>query len=189
MLLLYLITTAGITFIVRRPTSGRVEILPPPTITTAPPATPVVLVVYVSGAVTNPGVYELPEDSRIEHAIESAGGFAIDAFRPGINLARSVSDGQQIHIPNEKEAYAPAPIAISSFEESDSSISSSGPININAASVDELTTLPGIGPAIANRIIEFRQSNGRFRSIEEIKKVRGIGDATFANVKDSIVAN
>lgn len=187
-MLLYFIGLAGVFFLARRPARGLVEILPPPTITPAPTATPLVLQVYVSGAVVNPDVYALPAGSRVKQAIEAAGGFADDAFQAGINLAQPLSDGQQVYVPREGETSAPAAI-VSGASIASLSGSPGGRININIASVEELTTLPGIGPAMAGRIIEYRERNGGFRTIEDIKKVKGIGDATFEKIKDQITVN
>jgi competence protein ComEA len=187
--LIYLTATAGITFVNRRPTPGLVEILPPPTVTPAPTSTPVVLTVYVSGAVANPDVYTLPAGSRVEQAVEAAGGFADDAVEAGINLARPLADGQQVYIPHAGETNAPVAAALSSVAEVSFANDPGGLIDINVASAEQLATLPGIGPAIAGRIVEYRESNGRFRVIEDIKMVKGIGDATFQKLKDLITVH
>lgn len=188
LILLYFIGMAGLFFAIRRPTQGLVEILPPPTTTPAPTTTPVLLSVYVSGAVAEPDVYTLPAGSRVKQAIEAAGGFTDDAVEAGVNLAQALVDGQQIHVPRQAEMTGPAAIvglpAIAS-----SPADSGGLVNINLASVEELSTLPGIGPAIAGRVVEYRESHGGFRVIEDIKQVRGIGDATFEKLKDLITVN
>ena len=184
LILLNFVATAGIAFALRRPTQGLVEILPPPTLAPAPTSTPRALTVYVSGAVARPGVYTLPDHSRVERAVKAAGGFAEDAIETGINLAQPLMDGQQIHVPREGEAAAPVIPA-----GSPSSSDAAGPININVASAEQLTALPRIGPVIAGRIVEYRQSHGPFRKIEDIKRVKGIGDATFERLKDLIVVH
>jgi len=151
----------------------------PPTSTPAPAH----IVVYVCGAVVNPGVYSLLEGSRVKEAVEAAGDFAPDADRVRINLARRLSDGEQVYIPRVGEevlpvtppAAAPGPLG--------------GKININTATAEELDTLPGIGPAYAERIIKYREEFGPFKKIEDIKKVRGIGDATFEEIKDLITVS
>ena len=187
--LLNFIGMAGIFFAARRPTQDLVEILPPPTTTPAPTATPVILTVYVSGAVARPDVYTLPAGSRVKQAIEAAGGFADDAVEAGVNLAQALVDGQQINVPRQGEMSVPAPAIEGALANASSPADSAGPININRASVEQLSTLPGIGPAIASRIVEYRQSHGGFHVIEDIKKVKGIGDATFDKLKDLITVN
>ena len=188
-ILLNFIGMAGIFLMVRRPTQGLVEILPPPTTTPAPTATPVLLTVYVSGAVAEPDVYTLPAGSRVKQAIEVAGGFAEDAVEAGVNLAQALVDGQQIYVPGQDEVTAPAAAIGGSLASASSSTDSAGPVNINRASVEQLSTLPGIGPAIAGRIIEYRESHGGFRVIEDIKQVKGVGDATFEKLRDLITVN
>ena len=188
-ILLNFIGMAGIFLMVRRPTQDLVAILPPPTTTPAPTATPVILTVYVSGAVAEPDVYALPAGSRVKQAIEAAGGFAEGAVEAGINLAQALVDGQQIYVPGQDEMTAPGVAIVGSLANASSPADSEGLVNINLASVQQLSTLPGIGPAIAGRIIEYRESYGGFRAIEDIKQVKGIGDATFEKLKDLITVN
>jgi competence protein ComEA len=151
-----------------------------PIIITAPTSvpTPTVapLVVYVSGAVANPGVYSLPDGSRVADALNAAGGATAEADLSRINLAKHVSDAEQVHIPKIGEA-APTQAAPGV---------PSGKININTATAAELDQLPGIGPALAQRIIDYRTQNGPFKTIEDLKKVKGIGDALFEQIKDRI---
>jgi competence protein ComEA len=183
--LLNLIAFVGLAFALRRPTQGLlVEILPPPTITPAPTPTPQVLTVYVSGAVARPGVYTLPDHGRVRRAINAAGGFAEGAIGAAVNLAELLMDGQQIHVPREGEAPRPVAPAGSPF-----SGDQAGPIDINTATAEQLTALPRIGPVMAGRIVEYRKAHGPFRRMEDIKKVRGIGDATFEGLKDLITVH
>ncbi len=191
LILINLMSLAGFTFTMRRPTHQLVEILPPPTVTPAPTATPVILKVYVTGAVAHPAVYDLQEGSRIEQAIAAAGGFTADAFEPGINLAQPLFDGQQIYVPHQDEVQMAGPVSVSIQAESAFVAGQSGArvvplINLNTASATELATLPGIGPAIADRIVAYRESNGPFQQIEDIKRVKGIGNAIFEKIKDRI---
>ncbi|MFQ5593787.1 MAG: helix-hairpin-helix domain-containing protein [Anaerolineae bacterium] len=188
-ILLNFIGMAGIFFTVHRPTQGLVEILPPPTTTPAPTFTPVILTVHVSGAVVKSDVYTLPAGSRVKQAIEAAGGFTEDAVEAGVNLAQALVDGQQIYVPAQDETAAAAAAIVGSLASSSSDAGLVGPVNINLASEEQLSTLPGIGPAIAGRIIEYRESHGGFRVIEDIKQVKGIGDATFEKLKDLITVN
>lgn len=189
LILLNFIGMASLVLTIRRPSQGIVEILPPPTTTPAPTPTPVTLTVYVSGAVARPGVYTLPAASRVQQAVEAAGGFAGDADEIAINLAQPLIDGQQVHVRRAGETSASMAGMAGSPANAPPSGSSRGPININTASAEELSTLPGIGPAIAGRIVEYRNANGGFRTIEDIKQVKGIGDATFERIKDLITVH
>lgn len=184
--LLNLVVLGGMFFFLRRPEPEPITIQPPaPTATPLPTPTPRPLRVYISGAVTHPDVYELPHDSIVKDAIEAAGGPTGEADLNRINLARRVHDEEQIYVPQKGEESLPvSPL-------SDPSLSSpSGPgggkVNINVATAEELDTLPGVGPSIAQRIIDYRVANGPFQSIEDIKNVKGIGDATFDKLKDKI---
>ena len=121
------------------------------------------LVVHVLGAVVVPGLYELPVGSRVVDAIAVAGGFAADADRGGVNLARLLVDAEQVQVP-----VIGAPDA-----------ASGGLVNLNTADSATLQTLPRVGPAFADRIIAWREANGGFRSVDDLLSVSGIGDKTF----------
>lgn len=146
--------------------------------------------VHVAGEVSNPGMYELKDDARVSDAIDAAGGLTENADQLSINLARQVTDGEQIVV----QAYIEAePGNSESTDASDSGLPSSSntevlssKVNINTASASELTTLDGIGESTAAKIIAYRQANGSFASIEEIKKVSGIGDKKYEAIKDRI---
>ena len=140
--------------------------------------------VYVCGAVVNEGVYELEAGSRVYEAIDSAGGMTEEAAGEYLNLAEMVSDGERIYVPTEEELDEGS-ISISIPGDS-SEESTGGLVNINTASADQLMTLSGIGEKKAEDIISYRNSNGNFGSIEDIKNVSGIGDSTFEAIKDSI---
>ena len=150
------------------------------------------LVVYVCGAVQSPGVYELPEGSRINDAVTAAGGFSEDADRTYVNLAAKVGDGFKLQIPTLTETADEASVkGIDSFDEGsgtqDAAKSDAGGlININTASREQLVTIPGIGDRIADRIIKYRDENGSFKCIEDIMKVSGIKDKLFSKIKDHI---
>jgi len=139
---------------------------------------PASIYVHVLGAVASPGLYELPEGSRAVDAIASAGGFARKADEAAVNLARFVTDGEQIIVP----VVGASPAGSSGA----GSGSGSGLININSADATALETLPRIGPAMSARIIAWREENGRFASVDDLKKVTGIGDATFAGLKELV---
>lgn len=148
----------------------------------SPPPTPAPIIVHVTGAVNQPGVYSLPAGSRVDEAIETAGGLASDADTSIINLAMLLEDGMQIWVPYQlpevvdlekpvMEISVPTPSQLA------------GKININTATQIELESLSGIGPVIAKAIIQYRLDNGPFTEIEEIQEVSGIGPVTFEKIK------
>ena len=131
--------------------------------------------VYVTGAVRRPGVVTLPA-GRVEQAVEASGGATPDADLAKINLAMPLKDGQHIVVPGalaEEDMAAAAGAA-----------KNDGLVHINTADEKALEALPGIGPVMAKRIVEYRQQNGPFSSVEELKKVRGIGEVRFSRLKD-----
>lgn len=136
--------------------------------------------VDISGGVKSPGIYEVDSETRLFDVIKLAGGLADDADIDQINQAEFIKDGQKIIIPTKNENEAEG----SSLDEGSSS-NSDGTVNINSASKDELKTIAGVGDVIAERIIDYRKGS-RFNSIEDIKNVKGIGDATYEKMKDSI---
>lgn len=153
----------------------------------APTATQGPILVYVTGAVAHPGVYALSWDSRIENAIAAAGGAASDANLLAVNLAEHVYDAQQVYVPFQSDTATPIlPTPIPTIP------SAAGPspggqlVNINSATASELEALPGIGPALAQRIIDYRAANGPFAAPEDIVEVRGIGERTFEQLRDLI---
>lgn len=141
------------------------------------------IVIDIEGAVNAPGLYTLAADSRVGEAIEAAGGFASDAQPGATNLAQKLSDGEQIFVPTIEETQG-ATSAVSKAAMPSSK--RDGKININTASAEELQVLSGVGPALSGRIIDYRESKGRFSSIEDIKEVSGIGETRFENLKDKI---
>ena len=132
-------------------------------------------VIYISGAVNKPGVYKLPPQTRVLDAINAAGGLAPGADAAKVNLAQPVKDGLQIHVPLSGEKT-----------QTSSNAKLSGIININTADKTALEKLPGVGPSIAEKIIEYRSSAGSFKDVSDIKKVPGIGDTRFNQIKDKI---
>ena len=133
--------------------------------------------VDVTGAVNNPGVYTLTGRSRVIDAIKAAGDSAPGADLSTINLARVLNDGEQIYVDST---------VINSSGQRVSKKVSSGPININRATLRQLDALDGIGPVIAGRIIEYRKKNGSFLTIDDLQKVSGIGAAKFAQIKSKV---
>ena len=143
--------------------------------------------VYVCGAVKQPDVYEISSDSRIVDAVSAAGGFAIDAYPEAMNLAETVSDGSRIYVPTKEEVDALAVVYSDTGSGSgDTTSDSTGRVNINTATLEELTTLPGIGDTRARAIIDYREQNGAFGNIEDIMQVTGIKEKSFSKIKDSI---
>lgn len=136
------------------------------------------IVVYVSGQVKTPAVVTLEDTGnlRIIDAVNAVGGMTELADTEIVNLAANLTDGQHIHIPT-KDIF---------FRELAAQNNSGDLININTADEKELQKIKGVGPSIAGRIIDYRENNGAFKSIEDIKKVRGIGDKTFEKMKDQI---
>ncbi len=132
--------------------------------------------VHILGAVSAPGLYELRDGDRAIDAVAAAGGFAENADRRQLNLARFLSDGEQIYVPTEGEAGA--------AEHAPGSVG--GKVNVNTADAATLETLPRVGPSLAARIIAWREANGRFTSIDDLLSVAGIGDKTFAGLKDLV---
>ena len=162
---------------------------------------PAVFYVHITGAVKNPGVYPVKEGQRVTAAIEAAGGLTSDAVESAINLARLVVDGEQIYVPTKdemKDASAPwegKPEQGGAHSEGSGAgagasgsgtAGSSGVVNLNTATVDELDTLPGVGPATAQRIVEDRELSGPFKNPEDLMRVSGIGEKKFAQLKDRV---
>ena len=157
------------------------------TTTLAATKTPAPIVVFVSGEVHSPGVYTLPPGSRIVDAIQAAGGATEKAAIAALNQATLLSDGVQIHMPAEGEEPMPEPPSDSGGGFNAPSTSNGSLVHINRADATTLQTLPGIGPALATRIIEHRTANGPFASIEQLKEVKGIGDKLIDKIRDLIV--
>ena len=147
--------------------------------------------VYVCGQVEHPGVYELASSSRVYQAISEAGGLTEKAAQEAVNQAASLEDGQQIYIPSKEEASqqtaGAAWMEMGNQGGSAAGEQTSALININQAGAEELMTLPGIGESRAADIITYRETNGPFAGIEDIKNVSGIKDAVFQKIKDKIV--
>lgn len=143
------------------------------------------IVVHVGGSVRNPGVYELPEGSRVNDAVVAAGGLADDAQTDSVNLARTLTDGEQVIIPSKDDAEAAVPQATASQAPSTAQ-SGSGKVNINTATAEALDALPGIGASTAAKIVADREANGPFKTTDDLKRVTGIGDKKYAQLADLI---
>ncbi|MGI9950836.1 helix-hairpin-helix domain-containing protein [Moorellaceae bacterium AZ2] len=138
------------------------------------------ITVHVAGAVERPGVYQLPAGARVSEAVQLAGTLP-EANPHALNLAAPLQDGQQVVVPRigEEGSMPGTPGALAGGM-------SRGKININTAGLEELDSLPGIGPALAQRILDYRQQHGPFRSIEDLQNVSGIGVKRFEELKDLI---
>ncbi|TAH63777.1 MAG: ComEA family DNA-binding protein [Gottschalkiaceae bacterium] len=141
------------------------------------------IIVHIDGEVIRPGVVELNEGARVIDVINIAGGLTQYADEKMINLAKKVYDEEKIYIPKIGEEISQ--IEITSFSQSNNTSTTQTKININTATKEELQKLSGIGPVIAERIIEYRSTN-KFSNIDDIKKVSGIGDKKFDSIKDYI---
>jgi competence protein ComEA len=179
---------AGMLMFISRAPSGDPIVLQP-----APTKEPIA--VHIIGAVPRPGLYEFAEGARIQDAINAAGGLLASASVDAINLAALLEDGQQLSIPY-KSGEEPSItsggddnnslVLPGATEQPQTSGGDTERININTASLDEFDSLPGIGPTIAQRIIDYRDENGPFQTIEDLMNVSGIGPSTFDNIKDLV---
>ena len=150
-----------------------------------PPPTPAPLVVYVAGAVAAPGVYQLPAGSRIQDAILAAGGLLPEADDQALNLAALLKDGHMVRVPLQSESGSSPPVQ----PEGAPVVYTGGILNINTATAAELETLPKIGPVLAQRIVDYRQDNGPFTSLEGLLEVVGIGEEIFAAIEDLVAVD
>ena len=143
------------------------------------------LYVHVAGAVRRPGLYRVPEDSRVAVALARAGGPLRRAEMTAVNLAQPLEDGQQVIVPAAVGATVPggAPVAGGTAEPG---APGSVPISLATATPEQLDELDGIGPTLAERIIEFRDENGGFRSVAQLQEVEGIGEKRFAALKEAV---
>lgn len=141
------------------------------------------IVVHVSGAVAAPGVVQLPSDSRVDDALRAAGGPTGDADLSVVNLARPLADGEQIHVPVPGEEPRPDRAAGAAATGGHEGLDGGALIDLNTAGAAELEELPGVGPAIAQRIVEHREKNGPFPAVDGLLEVSGIGPATLEEIR------
>jgi competence protein ComEA len=154
---------------------GSTTVLAPDDVATAAPGVAVIYV-HVLGQVAEPGLYELPDGARAVDAVAAAGGFTEQADAAGVNLARFVSDGEQIVVPAIGEAPAGAAPGMTG----------DGLVNLNTADAATLDTLPGVGPATAAKILAWREQHGRFESVDDLLDVGGIGEAKLDAIRDLV---
>ena len=152
------------------------------------------IVVHITGAIENEGIVRLKKGARISDAIEAAGGITSEASLELVNLAYLLKDEQKIYIPKISETNQiifnneiPIGIVIDGSTEENSTLDIK--VNINTATISELTSISGVGEKTAMKIIEYREANGKFKAIDDIKKVSGIGDAKYESIKDYICIN
>jgi len=176
---------AAVLFVVTRMPAGQ-------PITLEPPATRPALVVQVIGEVVKPGVYSLPQESRVADAVNAAGGLLAEADPNSINLAAHLEDGQQVNIPLQNASLggntaptSPAPFTVVATL-TPTATTTASLININTATVEQLDALPSIGPVTAQSIVTYRQQHGPFQHIEDIMNVPGIGPITFEKIQKLI---
>ena len=172
-------------FVSRAPAGNAITLQPAPT--DAP------IAVHVIGAVPRPGLYEFPEGTRIQDAIDAAGGLLAEADSASLNLAALLEDGQQLNIPYALGSEPVLNATTLELPSSATSTPSANPnidlIDINTATLEEFDSLPGIGPTTAQKIVDYRAANGPFAAIEDIMNVSGIGPSTFEDIKDLITAS
>jgi len=166
---------AGLVILILSPPRGEpVTLLPPPT--------PEPFTVHICGAVATPGVYDLPPNAIVADAIEAAGGTTGKADMETINLASGVADGQKLYIPY----LQPTSAADSAVQEQLQNQENTGLVNLNLAEAPELERLPGIGPATAKKIVEYRLQNGPFVTVEDLLNVSGIGETKLDQLRDLV---
>jgi competence protein ComEA len=156
---------------------------PAPAASARAPAAGPELLVQVAGEVERPGVYRVAAGARVNDAVAHAGGLTRRADPAGVNLVARVQDGQQVVVPRRGAAAAAAGGATGST----AAVPAAGPVSLSSATVAQLDTLDGIGPTLAQRIVEYRQSHGGFSSIDQLRQVDGIGEKRFAALKKGVV--
>lgn len=152
------------------------------------------IIVHITGEVKEPGIIELPSEARIAEAIEAAGGVTEGADLDEVNLAFVLSDGQKVYIPNKNEKEVSGEKVYITVGSGNNIIvqdkveeGKKQKVNINEAKQEDFEQLPGIGPSIAQRIVEYRDQNGKFTSIDELQEVKGIGESKLENIKEYIM--
>jgi len=145
------------------------------------------LKIHVVGAVVNPGLYEIGADSRVADAIAKAGGATPTADLTLINLAAKLADGQQLVVPEIGSASSAGAAPAGTGGAVSGANGAQQPVNINTATVDQLDSLDGIGPKTAQKIVDYREAHGGFKSIEELMEVPGIGSSKFEQLRSQVV--
>ncbi|EFL41413.1 ComEA family DNA-binding protein, partial [Streptomyces griseoflavus] len=146
------------------------------------PAAAAEIVVDVSGKVRDPGIHRLPAGSRVEDALRAAGGARSGTSTDGLNRARFLVDGEQVVVGGP----APPPPAPGGGPGTAAGAGPTAPVSLSTATLDQLDALPGVGPVLAQHILDHRTRNGGFRSVDELREVNGIGDRRFADLRDLV---
>jgi competence protein ComEA len=167
-------------WVLRTPPPSELLIPQAAAVTSIPAAAPGegALMVQAAGAVLSPGVYRVPADARVIDVIDAAGGLAPGADADRLALAAKVSDGERVYVPRVGEAVPNAPTG--------GATEPAGPLDLNTASERDLDGLPGVGPATAKAIVTYRESHGRFTSVDQLLEVRGIGPAKLDQLADMV---
>lgn len=152
-----------------------------PRATPSTEAAPQELYVHVAGAVARPGLYRVRTGSRVADVLDAAGGPTAEGDVHQLNLATKVEDGQRVYVPRQGES----PALSDEFTAGEEG-AATGPLDLNTATQAQLEELPGVGPSTAKAIIDYREKNGRFRAVEELLDVRGIGPAKFSEIEELV---
>jgi competence protein ComEA len=175
--------------------SGPAGAAPAPSSTTAAAAAapaggePAEVVVHAVGAVNRPGLHHLPPDARVADLVEAAGGFTPEADPDRLNQAAPLSDGVRVWVPRRGETDVPAAVNGDGGGAAGGPPAGGGPaspVDLNTATLEQLDTLPGIGPSTAQAVIDHRTANGPFRSVDDLLEVRGIGESKLAQLRDKV---
>ncbi|GAA3371443.1 hypothetical protein GCM10020367_22120 [Streptomyces sannanensis] len=182
---LTVVLLVGVVFAVQHFWTGRPQTVRAPEVMSEPQPSPLPqplasppgqrIVVDISGKVRHPGIHELPAGARVADALRAAGGVTPGADTTGLNQARQLMDGEQVVVglPAPPGAAAPA----------GPGAPAAGPISLNTATADQFDTLPGVGPVLAQNIVDYRTQHGGFRSVDELREVNGIGDRRFTDLR------
>ena len=162
---------------------GSARPLPAFHVAATPPAPPPRLVVDVAGAVRRPGLYRLPQGSRVADAVARAGGATGKAALDGVNLAAPLADGEQVVVPSSIAGAAPAGTGAAGS----AGTASSRPVSLSTATAEQLDALPGIGPVTAQKIVDYRTEHGAFQSVDELDAISGIGPAKLDELRGLVV--
>ena len=176
-------TEAGLPVAVGSAGSSPSATLPPPSPTVSQPTVSTRVVVHVAGAVMRPGVYELHTPARVHQAIEMAGGVTPTGDLNGLNLAAPLADGERVYVPTVGEVD---PAAVPSGVPVDATPTPTGPVDLNSGSAADFDTLPGVGPATAAAIVDDRDRNGPFASVDDLDRVPGIGPAKLEALRELV---
>jgi competence protein ComEA len=169
---------AGLVIIFTSPPRGHPIVL-------QPPPTPRPMRVHIAGAVVSPGVYALPPGAILQDALQAAGGASSDAALDAVNLAQPILDGERVYLPSRDELSDDGTSAVPAIVQAQDD-SGGDRINLNHATAPELELLPGIGPSLAQKIVDYREAHGDFESVDDLLAVPGIGPAKLEAVRDLV---